>query len=186
MVSADNSKLRSRRLKEEERALWDEITRSVRPLRAGPTAPAKVAATAATPLPSSPPRRPGQVRQRGEEAPAPQVERIERRQRQRLGRGIDLIDARIDLHGKHQREAYAVLLTFLRRAQHQGLRFVLIITGKGAGPREHGEERGVLRRQVPLWLKLPDFRACVGAFETAHAAHGGEGALYVRLRRRRQ
>jgi DNA-nicking Smr family endonuclease len=184
MMSADNNRPRSRKLKEEERALWDEITQSVRPLRA-PTAPARASATEVARLPASPPRRPAQVRQRGEEKPAPQAERIERRQRQRLGRGIDPIDARIDLHGKHQSEAYAALLSFLRRARNEGSRFVLVITGKGAGAREPWEERGVLRRQVPLWLKLPDFRACVGAFETAHAVHGGEGAFYVRLRRRR-
>jgi DNA-nicking Smr family endonuclease len=57
---------------------------------------------------------------------------------------------------------------------------VLIITGKGG----RGGEAGVLRRQVPLWLALPEFRDLVIGFEDAHIAHGGEGALYVRLRRR--
>lgn len=61
-------------------------------------------------------------------------------------------------------------------------RLVLVITGKGA----RGEgERGVLKRQVPHWLALPEFRTLVVGFENAHITHGGEGALYVRLRRTR-
>ncbi len=61
--------------------------------------------------------------------------------------------------------------------------FVLVITGKGAAGDRVG--RGVLKRQVPLWLKLPEFRSYVIGFETAHLTHGGEGALYVRIRRAR-
>ena len=67
------------------------------------------------------------------------------------------------------------------RAAH-GL--VLVITGKGARAAEG--ERGVLKRQVPHWLGLPEFRALVIGFEDAHIAHGGEGALYVRVRRARE
>ena len=105
---------------------------------------------------------------------------IDRRLRQRLARGRIEIDARIDLHGRTQSEAHAALLRFLRRAQSDGRRTVLVITGKGTA--EGG--RGVLNRQVPLWLALPEFRTYVLAVEAAHVAHGGEGALYVRLRRR--
>ena len=61
---------------------------------------------------------------------------------------------------------------------------VLVITGKGARAAEG--ERGVLKRQVPHWLGLPEFRALVIGFENAHIAHGGEGALYVRVRRARE
>jgi DNA-nicking Smr family endonuclease len=87
------------------------------------------------------------------------------------------------------------LLRFLRRAQADGAKFVLVITGKGAragdasGEHAWGErvwgERGVLKRQVPLWLRLPEFRPYVIGFEAAHVGHGGEGALYVRVRRAR-
>jgi DNA-nicking Smr family endonuclease len=79
-----------------------------------------------------------------------------------------------------QNEAYAALLRFLERAQADGRRIALVVTGK-----DRGGERGVLRRQVPLWLELPAFRALVVGFDNAHAGHGGDGALYVRLRRRR-
>jgi len=93
------------------------------------------------------------------------------------------IDGRIDLHGRTLNEAHAALLHFLHRAQGEGFRTVLVITGKGGPDPERG--RGVLRRQVPLWLTLPDLRAYVLAVEEAHIAHGGAGALYVRLRRGR-
>jgi DNA-nicking Smr family endonuclease len=84
-----------------------------------------------------------------------------------------------------QSRAHAVLTRFLREAQAGGARFVLVITGKGGGAYGEQGERGVLKRQVPLWLTLPEFRALVLGFEPAHVSHGGEGALYVRLRRGR-
>jgi DNA-nicking Smr family endonuclease len=99
--------------------------------------------------------------------------------RQRVARGREPIDARFDLHGLTQEEAHVALSRFLHSASARGARLVLIITGKGG---RRGE--GVLKRQVPLWLALPEFRDLVIGFEEAHVAHGGEGALYVRLRRR--
>jgi DNA-nicking Smr family endonuclease len=86
-----------------------------------------------------------------------------------------------------QREAHAAPLRFLRGAQADGTRIALVVTGKGnsKGERHAGAERGVLRRQVPMWLSLPEFRRFVVGFEDAHVGHGGEGALYVRLRRAR-
>jgi DNA-nicking Smr family endonuclease len=183
-MTARDDTPRRRKLNEEERTLWDAITRSVRPLARHPAAAA---------APASAPRRPAPSAHAGSASnkaapPAklpPLVAPLERRQRQRLARGREPIDARLDLHGKTQSEAYAALLRFLRRAQADGAKFVLVITGKGAPARDHGGERGVLRRQVPLWLKLPEIRSYVVAFEEAHVAHGGEGALYVRLRRKR-
>jgi DNA-nicking Smr family endonuclease len=74
-------------------------------------------------------------------------------------------------------------MRFLRRARHDGARFALVITGKGARFAAGEGGRGLLKRQVPLWLALPEFREHVVGFEDAHAVHGGEGALYVRLRR---
>jgi len=83
-----------------------------------------------------------------------------------------------------QVRAHHALLGFLQRAHSGGMTFVLVITGKGkVGSAE--QERGVLRRQVPHWLGQPEFRALVVGFEEAHVGHGGEGALYVRVRRAR-
>ena len=119
--------------------------------------------------------------------PRPQVPPlapIGRRDRAKLSRGRQEIDARLDLHGMTQMRAHRVLFAFLQRAHSDGLTFVLVITGKGkVGGLE--SERGVLRRQVPEWLSLPEFRSLVVGFEEAHIGHGGEGALYVRVRRPR-
>jgi DNA-nicking Smr family endonuclease len=164
----------------QDRALWGAFTQSVRPL--APRSPGPLSRTArparapaaASEMPAAPVRK-----------AAPQVEAIERRQKQQLARGRVEIDARLDLHGKTQAQAHAELMRFLRQAQSQGAKFVLVITGKGALARDHGGEPGVLRRQVPLWLRQPELRSCVSAFEQAHVVHGGEGALYVRLRRLR-
>jgi DNA-nicking Smr family endonuclease len=103
-----------------------------------------------------------------------------------LRRGTRAVDAVIDLHGMRQSEAHDVLTGFLRRSQAAGHAVVLVITGKGgaASGQAPFEERGVLRRVVPHWLRLSDLRALVLGFEEAAPQHGGSGALYVRLRRR--
>jgi DNA-nicking Smr family endonuclease len=102
-----------------------------------------------------------------------------------VARGREAIEARLDLHGMTQSEAHAALLSFLRRAQANDVRLALVVTGKGAGKttREMPRERGVLRRSVPMWLSLPEFRRFVISFEEAHPSHGGQGALYLRMRR---
>jgi DNA-nicking Smr family endonuclease len=167
----------------EERVLWSTITKSIAPLpgRAiqddpAPAEPAasvlprlRAPATAAKAAP--PPAKPK----------APPLAPLGRRMRIRVARGREPIDARFDLHGLTQAEAHAALSRFLHAAQDRGAKLVLIITGKGG----RSGEMGVLRRQVPHWLAVPELRDLVIGFEDAHTAHGGEGALYVRLRRRR-
>jgi DNA-nicking Smr family endonuclease len=103
--------------------------------------------------------------------------------RTRVARGKEAIDGRLDLHGLTQNEAHTALLHFLRAATARGARLVLVITGKGG---RGDTERGVLKRQVPHWLSLPEFRALIVGFEQAHVAHGGEGALYIQVRRTRR
>jgi DNA-nicking Smr family endonuclease len=175
---------RRRALSEEERALWESIAKQVKPLRKRPRAlkaliaPMEGPPVAAKPASVSNPR-PAKVLKPDKPPPlAP----LGRRERSQLSRGRKEIDARIDLHGMTQMRAHRALLSFLQRANGEGLTFVLVITGKGrmVGPES---ERGVLRRQVPEWLSLPEFRTLVVGFEEAHIGHGGEGALYVRLRR---
>ncbi|HEX2255090.1 MAG TPA: Smr/MutS family protein, partial [Afifellaceae bacterium] len=97
-------------------------------------------------------------------------------------RGAAEPEARLDLHGMRQASAFHALVAFLRQAQARGDRTVLVITGKG---RAADEESGVLRRAVPMWLAEPQFRQLVVGYESAAQRHGGEGAFYVRLRRRR-
>ena len=164
----------------EERVLWRTITKSVSPLPGRAAEPDET-----VPPPRTPPRM-AKSSAPSAKAPAPSVapkkpplQRLDRRMRQRVARGRESIDARFDLHGLTQAEAHAALTRFLHAASARGARLVLVITGKGG---VRGE--GVLKRQVPLWLALPEFRDLVIGFEEAHVAHGGEGALYVRLRRR--
>jgi DNA-nicking Smr family endonuclease len=116
---------------------------------------------------------------------SPPLVQLDRRVKQRVARGRDAIDARIDLHGMTQSEAHDALLHFVRRAQTNGARLVLVVTGKGSArsTRDGAREPGILRRQVPLWLALPEFRSVIIGFDEAHVTHGGQGALYVRLRR---
>jgi DNA-nicking Smr family endonuclease len=194
---------RRRTLTGDEMALWSHVTRHVTPMpgrRADPTPPdpapppppTEVAAAPAAgakpaprakkagapappaPKPAAPPSPP---------VPAP----LERRLRQRLARGHHPIDAVIDLHGMRQDEAHAALRGFVRSSQAAHYSVVLVVTGKGgqgmSGPGQLFEERGVLRRVVPHWLRLPDIRGAIVGFEEAAAHHGGAGALYVRLRK---
>jgi DNA-nicking Smr family endonuclease len=131
---------------------------------------------------ASPAASAGKIRADARPEPPP-LAPLGRRERSHLSRGRKEIDARLDLHGMTQMRAHRALFGFLQRAHHDGLSFVLIITGKGKIGSE--TERGVLRRQVPQWLGLPEFRSLVVGFEEAHIGHGGEGALYVRVRRSR-
>jgi DNA-nicking Smr family endonuclease len=173
---------RGRRLSDGERILWREITRGIQPLR--PIATAEMeAASDAKALPTTktgPPHlakpQPSRPKTESPAVLAP----LGRRAKQRVARGRDPIDGRLDLHGLTQAEAHAALLRFLHTAQTRGARLVMVITGKG-----RGGEGGVLKRQVPLWLALPEFRAIVVGYDEAHQRHGGEGALYLRVRKTR-
>jgi DNA-nicking Smr family endonuclease len=188
-MSANDGKPRRRKLSEEERDLWGRITRSIAPLRRKPMLadPVDAAEAAATPNKPKPAlsARPHAAVVGATPSPVPRLQPLDRRQKQRLARGTEAIDARIDLHGKTQGEAHLALLRFLRGAQADGAKYVLVITGKGARATDMWSERGVLKRQVPLWLRLPEFHRYVVGFEQAHVGHGGEGALYVRVRRPR-
>ncbi|OKO78892.1 DNA mismatch repair protein MutS [Bradyrhizobium sp. NAS80.1] len=179
---------RRRTLSEEERELWDLVAKQVKPLRKHRAAKAQ-AAPRAEPSPVAPAVRPASSPRPVAAAPAPRAVKpampplapLGKRERAKLSRGRSEIQARLDLHGMTQMRAHRALTGFLHRAHHDGLTFVLVITGKGRS----GGESGVLRRQVPEWLSLPEFRAFVVGFEEAHIGHGGEGALYVRIRRAR-
>jgi DNA-nicking Smr family endonuclease len=177
---------RRRQLSNEERALWGGFARSITPLRRAAEArksPAEENDAALAPA------KPLEVRAPAVPPPAkvPPLVPLGRRLKQRVARGREQIDARIDLHGMTQVEAHRALFSFLRRVQADGARIALVVTGKGSSRGEHDadRDRGVLKRQVPLWLSLPEFRSLIVGFEDAHVGHGGQGALYVRLRRER-
>jgi DNA-nicking Smr family endonuclease len=154
----------SRKLTGEERAIWDEVRRSIKPLDKRPPEKtesppsAKRNLSAPTVAEPSAPARP-----RARKAPA-SIGRLEERTRRGLARGLAEVEARIDLHGMRQERAFSALMGFLRRAQIRGERLVLVITGKGL---EGREGRGVLRQVVPEWLARSDLRELVVGFEDA-------------------
>lgn len=186
---------RRRVLTDEEQTLWESVAKQAKPLRkkqrvvkveiaVAAESPVLVPDKPAKRLPTAPAMQPSKSASVNRPPPAPPLAPLGRRERSQLSRGKTEIDARLDLHGMTQTRAHRALLLFLQRASGDGLRFVLVVTGKGrtVGP---DSERGILRRQVPEWLGLPEFRTLVIGFEEAHIGHGGAGALYVRVRRAR-
>lgn len=180
---------RIRRLSDEEVLLWRAVAETVDARQPGsrlpagappPTTPVPTNAPGpdATPaLPTIAPRAPRR---------APPLADLDRRTKQKIQRGHLGIERRIDLHGMTQADAHAALRGFLRQAHAEDLRLVLVVTGKGERSRaDPYREGGVLKRVVPHWLRELDLRTIVLGFELAGAAHGGSGALYIRLRRRR-
>ena len=186
-----------RRLRHDEARLWGLVASTVRPGR-GPErlpepevepAPAPPAvAPAATPKPRVRPRpsaealsalvghgfqppRPGRTR------PLPDPPPIEPNRRHRIARARDPIGARLDLHGLDQDRARTALHAFLRQSHDEGLRAVLVITGKGR-PAD-----GVLKSRAPEWLAEAAVRPLIAGVSPAERRHGGEGALYVALKR---
>lgn len=179
-----------------DQELWEDVKKSVHPLgqtRKRKSNAVRVTKPAAAKEPratvSSPAPRPRSIN----DTPPP-LAHMDRRTSQRLGRGQIEPEARIDLHGEGVETARLKLLHFLSSQRHQGCRFVLVITGKGASPFArhtlHGtthfhapEREGRLRREVPLWLHEENFRLHAVGFQPAHPKHGGGGAFYVRLRK---
>jgi DNA-nicking Smr family endonuclease len=179
-----------KKLTKADREIWDRLRHTVKPL--GKRKGAKVATPveaheAVTEVSKVEPKKPKPERatppapKKTKPAGPPALAPLEDKTRRKLGRGLVEIDAKIDLHGMRQERAHDALVGFLRQAQSQGHRIVIVVTGKGKA----GEERGVLRSAVPGWLARPDLRELVVGFEAAGRRHGGEGALYVRIRRRR-
>ncbi len=167
----------------EDLKLWQEVTRSVAPLAERPSG--ESAPRSRDEKPAQPA---GSVKRATRTTAAPALSPIDRRTVSRLRRGTASIDVRIDLHGMTQAAAHGRLKRFLREAQTDGVQLALVITGKGRRRGDDdalGDERGVLRRMVPLWLAAAELRPYVVGFGEAGPAHGGVGALYVRIRRKR-
>lgn len=182
---------RRRGLSSQESDLWAFATRDVTPLkrrRRKTTVKNVEIAPADEPLlekPAKPVVMAKAVPAKPKALALPPIAPIDKHERRQVVRGTRAIDARIDLHGMRQAEAHGALRGFLALAQIRGYAMVLVITGKGAGGEGlfSADQRGVLRRVVPQWLRMPDLRPLVLGFEEAHQGHGGAGALYVRLRR---
>jgi DNA-nicking Smr family endonuclease len=177
---------------ESDAELWARVARSARPLKKGRPAaagePPKQRGRAPAKETPSPPK--PAPKATAKPAPAVRGETLTRQTARQLERGKLPVEARLDLHGMRQREAHAALRRFLKSAQGKGYRHVLVITGKGAAPDAQrsfyeDDERGVLRQAVPHWLSQPDLAPVIVSYSEAPRRLGGEGALYVRLRRPR-
>jgi len=182
-----------RRVTPDELELWRHVAQSVRPIKsrrrsAAPKeeAPSAPPTKAKASKPAAPAVAPPKV-----QAPAPAKPHelthglshgIDRRQAERFRKGKLTIDGKIDLHGRTQQDAHDDLLAFLKRARGAGKRNLLVVTGKGMTT----SKVGILRQAVPRWLNEPVFRSLVLAFDYAEPHHGGEGALYVLLKRVRE
>jgi len=165
----DEPHRKHRSLTQEESRLWLEemgeriaeiLERETVPVRVKSAAPAK------------------KTFQAGKQPPEPQA--VDAHTRRKIVRGRVKIEATLDLHGHHRAPAHAELVRFIERAQAKGISLVLVITGKG----RDGKPR-VLREELPRWLAAPPLQGAIIAYDTAGSAHGGEGAWYVRIRKRR-
>ncbi len=192
---------RPRHLSPEERALWDQVAGkttpldSARPVLPAPEVPPKKAKRRA-PDPIAPfevgmqsdPRRPNDLlRPIGERLTAAPVQ-MDQKSYGKMTRGKLKPEGRLDLHGMTLAEAHPELIAFVLGAQAVGKRLVLVITGKGKNKDEGYAipvRHGVLRHQVPQWLALPPLKQAILQVTPAHIRHGGQGAYYVYLRRRR-
>ncbi|MGO8833981.1 MAG: Smr/MutS family protein [Roseiarcus sp.] len=178
---------RPRRLSDEEIELWIAVAKSVS-RRKGAALPASRKVRPPSDAPTSREAEVAHARPAPRPPAPPPLATLDKRLRRRLARGRSAVDRSIDLHGMNQAQAHEALRRFLASAQASGERLVVVVTGKGAaratGPGASGfEAPGVLRRLVPHWLHASDLRPIVLGFEEAGRAHGGAGALYVRLRR---
>jgi DNA-nicking Smr family endonuclease len=194
---AKNTMKRVRALTPHERALWGYVAKSVKPVKRGAIkAEMSMAELMNAPNEMNKPQQieiksadiisPEKVFQKTIRPQLPPLAPIERNLRRKLNKGKAKIDAKLDLHGMRQDEAYNALMGFIIRAAQHDKHLVLIVTGKGGRKSTHNEEfiqTGVLRRMVPLWLSDPSLRHFVIGFEEAAIGHGGSGALYVRLRK---
>ncbi|WP_421855814.1 Smr/MutS family protein [Oricola sp.] len=189
-----NSRKNKRLLSEEEEILWHQVKRTVTPLSTNRPKLDAVMPTITDPVPEKsgttpkpagkkkagiasasydPRHQPPPVRQ------DPIRPAIDRTTTRKISKGRIAIDASIDLHEMTQAVAHDRLYTFLADCRSRGLRHVLVVTGKG---RSLGSE-GALKRMVPIWLNGGRFAELVSGFASAGRRHGGEGAIYVRLRK---
>jgi len=189
---------KKRELDPEEEALWQQVRKTVQPMssrRQGlkhwlDNDPGDPATPSAHELKPAGPLNPGLAAQSARRFETPSYSphasqtalfqgfpsTIDAKTARKLVKGKRELDARVDLHGMTQDRAHRILRDFVFQQYHAGSKVVLVITGKGR------PEEGTLRNAVPRWLREPQLAEYVSAFRVSHGTHGGEGALYVRLR----
>ena len=189
---------RPRGLSADEAVLWGQLAATVKPMHKAPPAAAKMAVPAAgggaklaiikPALPEPlrrvkgriPPPRPAPAP--AKPAPAPGLDSHWER---RLARTTTAPDFTLDLHGHTLDQAHARLDDGLAQARAMGARLVLVITGKSrpVDAADRGDRRGAIRAKILDWLAAGSHASAIAAVRPAHRRHGGEGAIYLVLRR---
>lgn len=190
---------RRRTLTEEERTLWQQVAKSAQAMHPARPEPPELPPLSAMPVPEPSLFQAFNVGDRARNRPlrhdlAPSVTdalgaapiAMDRKAHRNMLRGKMDPESRLDLHGMTQAEAHPELVRFILQSQTRGMRLVLVITGKGKH-RDNGgpipTPVGILRHQVPQWLRLPPLSAMVMQITPAHLKHGGTGAYYIYLRK---
>ncbi|WP_347303093.1 Smr/MutS family protein [Croceibacterium sp. TMG7-5b_MA50] len=175
-----------------EQAAWSRLAHSVTPLpgRRLPPRPVPAVEPPATPSPPPPPGRaapPAPSSARGHTPPLAQQQGLDAGWDRRLARAAIAPDFTIDLHGHTLDQAYTRLHMGIGQAHAMGARLVLLVTGRPrpADPADRGTSRGAIRAKVLDWLAAGPHASDVVAIRNAHRRHGGDGALYLVLRRQR-
>ncbi len=170
-----------RKLGPEEQALWNRVVETVRPLHPVQKAVATVAAAAPKPKPVAP--RPTPAKPAPAVRPSGPGTTLDGTWDKRLARGVAAPDASLDLHGHNLDTAWTALDRALERSIGRGDRVLLLVTGKP--PSEAKGKRGAIRAAVDDWLHVSRHAGDIAAVRGAHPRHGGAGALYIILRKRR-
>lgn len=176
----------SRRLSAEEQALWGRVVSTVRPLRMQ-DARALEPPSASAPAPPAPRPRPAPTPHATtlRKAPAGVGTSLDGGWDKRLARGAVVPDVVVDLHGHNLTTAYALLDRRIEDAIRAGARVILLITGRPPSDDRRPVARGAIRAAVGDWLAASRHAADIAAVRPAHPRHGGAGALYLILRRKR-
>jgi DNA-nicking Smr family endonuclease len=180
---------KSSSLSDEDKDLWESFTEDIKPIDKNsigdeqknslPVRKKRQTYNKSTTVPSS---------QNNHELSHGNVDDIDRKNARRFKQGKMNIDARIDLHGMTQTQAHQALHDFILHNYHEQNRNLLIVTGKGnSNPRKHWNDpkSGILKEMVPKWLNESDIRPIILSFSYATQRDGGQGALYVLLKRKR-
>jgi len=195
MTEKETKNQTDKQKKNDDAWLWGEATKDVQPLSASQKGEYNALKGAQAQLSSA--KKPNHSEKFAENS-TPQINQklnmqgsaeMDKRTARRLKRGKFSIDARLDLHGFSQAQAYDAINSFIPNMYHQGKRCILIITGKGASksgrtPLENYKP-GVLKQKTPGWLNEGHLQQYILKVQDARPEHGGAGALYVLLRRRR-
>lgn len=182
--------------KKQDNALWEAVTKDIAPLKGDNIVTPDLKNNKTNN--STAPKQSREQRQETYERPlvkkcdmnSPGNSEIDHRTKQRLKRGQIDIEGRLDLHGMSQNQAHHALLGFIPSAYAAGKRCILIVTGKGnyrhGNPSLLEQKTGILKQKTPQWLNMPPLDQYVLNVQTARPQHGGDGAIYILLRRNRE